>query len=84
MSANVDAPFTAEYCAPTNLDALSSFSNCVAQSFEGDAETFGGALQTSVGFPLVAFGNFIEALGADVEAIGFLHLFGHHEGSIKK
>ena len=76
---NADAPFPAECCTPTNLDALSPFSSSVAQSFEGDAETFGGALQTSVGIPPVAFGNFIEALGADVVAIGILHLFGHHE-----
>ena len=76
---NIDVPFPAECCTPTNADALSTFSSGVAQSFEGDAKTFGDALQTSEGFPSVAFGNFIEAFGADVVAIGILHLLGHHE-----
>ena len=75
----IDAPFATVYCAPENADALSPFSNDVAQCFEGDAEPFGGPLQTSVGIPPVALGNFIEAFGADVVAIGILHLFGHHE-----
>ena len=75
----IDAPFATVYCAPENADALSPFSNDVAQCFEGDAETFGGALQTSVGFPPVALGNFNEALGTEVVAMSILHLFTHHE-----
>ena len=79
MPTNTDVPFPALCCTPTSAGALFPFSNGVAQCFEGDAETFGGALQTSVGIPPVALGNFIETSGADVVAIGILHLFGHHE-----
>ena len=75
----MDAQLAAEYCTSANIDALFPFSNGVAQSFEGDAESFSDALQTSVGFPPVSFGNFIETLGADVVAMSILHLFGHLE-----
>ena len=62
-----------------NCVTLLPFSSDIAQSFEGDAETSSGPLQTSVGFPPVAPSNFIETPGAHVVAIGILHLFGHHE-----
>ena len=78
-STNIDALFPTESCTPTNAGALFPFSDGVVQGLEGDAESFGDALQTSVGIPPVAFGNFIETPCADVVAMRILHLFGHLE-----
>ena len=75
----IDAPFAAGYCMSANVDALSPFSSGVTQRFEGYAVSFSGPLQTSVGIPSVAFGNFIKARNAKVVAMSILHLFGHHE-----
>ena len=54
MSSNIDAQLAAECCTSANVDALSPFSSGIAQSFEGDAVSFGSPLQTSVGIPSVA------------------------------
>ena len=41
---------------------LLPFTSGIAQSFEGDAVSFSSPLQTSVGIPTVAFGNFTRSL----------------------